>query len=147
MTRRRRSLVALAVVCGSVLLTAGPATAKRDPGTSAPPSPAPAPAPEPAPLPAPTNLRLIAAAPTSVSFEWDYEVVGQPGCSFPYVFFHVYDDGVFLATTSWLGPWTQKQINGLTPGTTHRFQVQARDNCTGTLSPLSEPLVVTTPVL
>lgn len=144
MIRTRRSLAALAVACASVLLAAAPATAKREPPT--PPPPAPAPAPTPAPLPAPTNLRLIAAAPTSVSFEWDYGVVGQPGCSFPYVFFHVYDDGVFLATTSWLGPWTQKQINLLTPGTTHRYQVQARDNCTGSLSPLSEPLVVTTPV-
>jgi hypothetical protein len=144
MTRTRRSLAALAVICGSVLLAAGPATAKRDPGTSAPPAPAPAPA--PASLPAPTNLRLIAVAPTSVSFAWDSVVVGQPGCSFPYVFFHVYDDAAFLTTTSWLGPPTQQQINGLTPGTTHLFQVQARDNCTGTLSPLSEPLVITTPV-
>ena len=145
MTRTRRSLAALAVICGSVLLAAGPATAKRDPGSPAPPPPAPAPA--PAPLPAPTNLRLIAVAPTSVSFEWDSAVlVGQPGCSFPWVFFHVYDDGVFVATTSWLYPPTQQQINGLAPGTTHRFQVQARDNCTGALSPLSEPLVVTTPV-
>ena len=73
MTCARRSLAALPVVCGSVLLTAGPATAKRDPGTPAPPRPVPAPA--PAALPAPTNLRLIAVAPTSVSLEWDSAVV------------------------------------------------------------------------
>jgi hypothetical protein len=58
----------------------------------------------------------------------------------------VYDDGVFIAATSWLFVPTQQRIIGLTPGTTHRFQVQARDNCIGVLSPLSEPLVVATPV-
>jgi hypothetical protein len=136
-------VAALAVVCASVLLVAGPATAKKGPGPS--PEPAPAPAPAPAPVPAPTNLRVLSATPTVVAFTWDSAAVGQQGCLSPNIFWHLYQDGVFRGS---LAPWIGQvfQPFGLTPGTTYRFQVQAQDNCTGAMSPLSEPLVVTTPM-
>jgi hypothetical protein len=36
-------------------------------------------------------------------------------------------------------------VANLRPGTTYQLAVQGRDNCSGATSPLSEPLIVTTP--
>jgi hypothetical protein len=91
----------------------------------------------------PTNLRVRSVAPTSVVFEWDHALEATPGCTLRIFLYAVYRDGQFVGWTHWGSP--VGAVFNLRPGTTYRLHVQGRDNCSGQLTPLSQPLFVTTP--
>ena len=92
---------------------------------------------------APANLRVTRLTPTSVTFQWDHPQPWPQGCTLRIFQYSVYLDGQFQGYTYLGSP--VGLVSRLRPGSTHRLAVQARDNCSGLLSPLSDPLVVTTP--
>jgi len=91
---------------------------------------------------APTNLRVTQLARTSVLFQWDHSQGNQPGCTVPIVMYAIFVNGVLHGWTLYGSP--VGYVAQLRPGTTYRLAVLGRDNCTGLISPLSEPLTVTT---
>jgi hypothetical protein len=140
MLRTRSSLVALVAVVASMvgpLVVVPAATADSGPRQHTPSSIATS-----GPT-APTNLRVRDVRPTQVTFEWDPSSGATTGCSFPFILYLVYVDGRHVGWTVWGSPVALAAQ--LRPGTTYTLQAQAQDNCSGRLSPLSEPLVVTTP--
>ena len=132
----RMAVVGAACVVG--LLGSAPALASATPAAVPAPAAASATA-----LTAPTNLRVTRLTRTSVTFQWDHSQGNQPGCTLPIVLYAVFVDGVFRGWTYLGSP--VGFVGRLRSGTTYELAVQGRDNCTGALSPLSEPLVVTTP--
>ena len=79
---------------------------------------------------------------TSVLFQWDHSQGNQPGCTVPIVMYAIFVNGVLHGWTLYGSP--VGYVAQLRPGTTYRLAVLGRDNCTGLISPLSEPLTVTT---
>jgi hypothetical protein len=139
--RRTRSLRLLAVsVLAAILglLFVAPA-AMAYPGNSSPPVASDAVA---APD-APTNLRVSQLTPTSVTFQWDHPQPWPQGCTLRIFQYSIYLDGQFYGYTYLGSP--VGLVSRLQPGSTHGLAVQARDNCSGLWSPLSEPLQITTP--
>lgn len=92
---------------------------------------------------APTNLRVRDLRPTQVVFEWDHSTGATSGCTFPFPLYSIHVNGTFRGWTVWGSP--VGLVAQLRPGTTYKLQVQGHDNCSGAVSPLSEPLFVTTP--
>jgi hypothetical protein len=92
---------------------------------------------------APANLRVTQLTPTSVTFQWDHPQPWPEGCTLRIFQYSTYLDGQFYGYTYIGSP--VGLVSRLQPGTTHELAVQARDNCSGLWSPLSEPLPVTTP--
>jgi hypothetical protein len=92
---------------------------------------------------APANLRVTQLTPTSVTFQWDHPQPWPQGCTTRIFLYSVYLDGQFLGYTYLGSP--VGLVSRLQPGSTHELAVQARDNCSGRSSPLSDPLSVTTP--
>lgn len=92
---------------------------------------------------APTNLRVTRLTATSVTFQWDHSQGVQPGCTLSVILYAVFLNGRFLGWTYLGSP--VGFVAGLRPATTYELAVQGRDNCSGRMSPLSEPLIVTTP--
>jgi hypothetical protein len=92
---------------------------------------------------APANLRVTRLTPTSVTFQWDHPQPWPQGCTLRIFQYSVFLDGRFLGYTYLGSP--VGLVSRLRPGSTHQLAVQARDNCSGLSSPLSDPLPVTTP--
>jgi hypothetical protein len=92
---------------------------------------------------APTNLRVTQLTPTSVTFQWDHPQPWPQGCTLPIFQYSTYLDGQLHGYTYIGSP--VGLVSRLQPGSTHELAVQARDNCSGLWSPLSNPLQVTTP--
>jgi hypothetical protein len=92
---------------------------------------------------APTNPRVTQLTPTSVTFQWDHPQPWPQGCTLGIFQYSTYLDGQFYGYTYIGSP--VGLVSRLRPGSTHELAVQARDNCSGLWSPLSDPLAVTTP--
>jgi hypothetical protein len=92
---------------------------------------------------APTNLRVRQLTATSVTFEWDHSQGATPGCTLSLILYTIYVNGKFHGWTYWGSP--VGLVAQLRPATTYKLQVQGQDNCSGNLSPLSQPLIITTP--
>src|SRR5688572_22197220 len=127
----RRLTIAAALVGGMGLVAAAPAAAHSH-ATLAQTT-----------VTAPTNLQVTALTRTSVTFHWDHSQGATPGCTLQLILYSVFVNGRFHGWT-YLGSPVAHVAN-LRPGTTYRLAVQGRDNCSGVTSPLSEPLIVTTP--
>jgi hypothetical protein len=97
----------------------------------------------PSTITAPTNLRVRDLRPTQVVFEWDHSIGATSGCTFPFPLYSIHVNGTFRGWTVWGSP--VGLVAQLRPGATYKLQVQGHDNCSGAVSPLSEPLFVTPP--
>jgi hypothetical protein len=92
---------------------------------------------------APANLRVTQLTPTTVTFQWDHPQPWPEGCTFRVFQYSIYLDGQLHGYTYPGSP--VGLVAQLQPGSTHELAVQARDNCSGLWSPLSDPLLVTMP--
>lgn len=92
---------------------------------------------------APANLRVTQLTPTSVTFQWDHPQPWPQGCTLRIFQYSTYLDGQLYGYTYLGSP--VGLVSRLQPGSTHELAVQARDNCSGLWSPLSDPLQITTP--
>jgi hypothetical protein len=141
MKQRRSRAILTAALAGlaGLALAVPPATASAAPAAD----PAHQRVAAPSPFTPPTNLRVRNVGPTFASFEWDHDLrQATPGCTLQIFLYAVYRDGRFIGWTLWGG--MAAAVSNLRPGTTYKFEVQGRDNCSGQYTPFSAPLFVTT---
>ena len=150
MTHTRASTIAAAIAAGiigtTLLMAATPSGAtlgrpRRTTTTAASRTTTTAPA--TAGPTAPTNLRVTALTATSVTFQWDHSMGATGGCTLPIILYYLYVDGTYRGSTYLGSP--VGFVAGLQPGGTYTLTVAGRDNCSGRTSPMSAPLVVSTP--